>query len=90
MLPKTTEHLYKDFLIEDYFSKDSKKAIAQELIDNADGHFNVFPKDLRNKVKDDLLKRIGDYNNVTLAGFATLLDKLVAIIDGSEPVEYII
>lgn len=84
MLPKTEEHTDIDFLIEDYFSKEKKIELATKHISEASGHFNKFPKDLRQKVKDDLGKNLDSYSPEELSGFQVLLDKLKSILNGDK------
>lgn len=83
-LPKTTEHNELDFVIEDYFSKAKKKAVAQAIIDKSDGVYNDYPKELRENIKKNLEKNITQYTAADFAGFEVLLDKIIAILDGTE------
>lgn len=84
MLPKTVTHNGDDFLIEDYFPNNKKTDIASNLITSANGAFNNFPKDLKQKIKDELSRSINSYIVQDLEGFQTLLDKLKSIISKQE------
>lgn len=84
MLPKIANHNDLDFLIEDYFSIAKKNDVATQFINNANGVFNKFPKDLKQKVKDELSKPSNSYVSQDLEGFQTLLDKLKKIINKQE------
>lgn len=84
MLPKTATHNGDDFLIEDYFPNNKKTDIASNLITSANGAFNNFPKDLKQKIKDELSRSINSYIIQDLEGFQTLLDKLKSIISKQE------
>lgn len=84
MLPKTPGHDEIDFLIEDFYSKEYKNQIAQEKINDANGCFNKFPKDLRGLVKSALKSELKNNSIGELNGFTVLLDKLLDIIDGTE------
>ncbi len=80
MLPKTEFHNYKDFLIEDYFSTDLKKQFAQNKIDEANGIFNLYSKDLKNFIKNQLAKQ--EYHTKeNMVGFKLLLKKIENIIN---------
>lgn len=57
-LPRIDANNDADFLIEDYFKKDFKKAIAQSFLDNVDGTFNLLPNNLKNSVKEELFKNL--------------------------------
>lgn len=85
-LPKTNDHTELDFLIEDYFSREYKKNIAQTIIDNAAGVFNCYPKDLKQTIKNDLSKNLNSYDSSILIGFSVLIHKLRNIIMDSETV----
>lgn len=87
MLPIQPAHNGNDFLIEDYFSNAKKNAIATQCIADANGSFNDFPKDLKQRIKDKLITEIDTYTAADLAGFQTLLDKLKNIIQGTEVFE---
>lgn len=84
MLPKTATHKETDFLIEDYFSIDKKNEVAKKCIENANGAFNSFPKDLRQSIKDELGKNLEAFTKADFEGFQVLIDKLKCIIDGTE------
>ena len=83
-LPKTPRYGANEFVIEDYFSKQTKKAVAQSFIDNTDDGFNSIPKDLRQKVKDKLYADLDTYDKTIMNGFKVLLDKLCMIVNGLE------
>lgn len=83
-LPETLDYPADNFVIEDYFSIDIKRGIAQAKLDNLAGNFNSYPKDFKQHIKDELAKDIEGYNFETMYGFKTLLDKLLAIINGEE------
>jgi len=83
-LPKTAEHTELDFVIEDYFSKAKKKAIALSIINKSDGVYNDYPKELRENIKKALANNIDQYIADDFSGFEVLLDKIIAIIDGYE------
>lgn len=85
MLPKTPEHTYIDFTIEDYFSIEYKKNIAIKKIEESEGFFNKLPKELRQKVKDSLSNQIDEYTANDMEGFSVLLDKILNILNGDEP-----
>ena len=85
-LPKTPGHGRIDFVIEDYFSKQFKKDVAQSFLDSVDGEFNNFTKDLKQSIKDKLYKEMDLYDATVMQGFKVLLDKLLAIINGTEPI----
>lgn len=85
-LPKTQNYSATDFVIEDYFSKEFKKSVAQAFLDNAGDDFNSLPKDLKQKVKDKLASDLDSYDEKTLTGFSILLDKLCDIVNGHEQV----
>jgi len=83
MLPKTAQHNYKDFLIEDYFSIDLKKKIAQDKINEANGVFNLYSKDLKDYIKRELAEE--KYRTAeNMQGFKVLLEKLQDIINDKE------
>lgn len=83
MLPKTARHNYIDFLIEDYFSTNLKKKIAQNKINEANGVFNLYSKDLKDYIKRELAKE--EYHTVkNMQGFKVLLKKLQNIINDKE------
>lgn len=84
MLPKTNDHMEDDFLIEDYFSKEHKEKIASAKVLDAGGHFNKYPKDLRQLLKDTLKSELAGYDKTQLCGFSVLLDKLFDIINETE------
>ena len=84
MLPKTEEHHGTDFTIEDYFSMKYKNDVAVEKIKEAGGCFKKLPKDLRQKVKDELGSRIEEYTAEDMSGFTVLLDKIVNILEDKE------
>ncbi|MCK6649055.1 MAG: hypothetical protein L6Q66_05335, partial [Bacteroidia bacterium] len=63
---------------------DKKNEVAKKCIENANGAFNSFPKDLRQSIKDELGKNIDAYTKTDLAGFQVLIDKLKSIIDETE------
>lgn len=85
-LPKTNDHTEHEFVIEDYFSRAKKRAVAKSIIDLSDGAFNCYPKELRQKIKESLEKDLYNYASVEFTGFAILLDKLLAILDGTETI----
>ncbi len=87
MLPKTSEHCDLDFVIEDYFTKDKKNSVAKKIIEGADGHFNKFTKDLKQKVKEDLRNKLTEYSSTDLQGFSILLDRLLQIFNDDIPQE---
>lgn len=84
-LPKTKGYTFDTFVIEDYFSASLKKAIAQEKLDNAEGNFNGFPKDLKHQIKEQLAKDLPTYTAETMKGFNVLLEKIYQIIMDTEP-----
>jgi ABC-type cobalamin/Fe3+-siderophores transport system ATPase subunit len=84
MLPKSPIHKETDFLIEDYFLVDKKNEVANKFIENANGAFNSFPKDLKQNMKDELVKNLDSYIKEDLIGFQVLIDKLKNIIQGGE------
>lgn len=88
-LPKTPGYGAPEFVIEDYFSKETKKAVAQSFLDNTDDGFNSIPKDLKQKVKDKLDADLDTYDKTIMSGFKVLLDKLCCIINGDETTEEI-
>lgn len=83
-LPKTYGHGRIDFVIEDYFSKQFKKDVAQSFLDSVDGEFNNFTKDLKQSIKDKLSKDMDLYDATVMQGFKVLLDKLLSIINDTE------
>lgn len=85
-LPKTQGHGRVDFVIEDYFSKQLKKDVAQSFLDSVDGEFNNFTKDLKQSIKDKLSKDMNLYDATVMQGFKVLLDKLLSIINGTETI----
>lgn len=85
-LPKVPRFGAPEFVIEDYFSKDYKKSVAQSFLDNSGEGFNSFPKDLKQKVKDKLGEDLGSYDENTMRGFSVLLDKFCRILTGREAV----
>lgn len=86
-LSKTNGYSFDIFVIEDYFSLMLKKSIAQEKLDNLGGHFNGFPKDLKQQIKEQLLNDIETYDAEIMKGFRVLLDKICRIINDEESVE---
>ena len=88
MLPKTTKHNDNDFLIEDYFSTDLKKKIAQDKIDEANGIFNLYSKDLKGYIKKELSKK--EYHTIdNMQGFKVLLAKIQNIIKDKETLKQV-
>ena len=85
-LPKTANYGADDFVIEDYFSQQLKKTIAQEFVDNIKEDLNSLPKDLRQKIKDRLYEDLDRYDKDAMSGFGVLLDKLCSILNGEEQV----
>lgn len=85
-LPRIDANNDADFLIEDYFKKDFKKAIAQSFLDNVDGTFNLLPNNLKNSVKEELFKNLHNYQASDMEGFKVLLDKLLNIFNNRETV----
>ena len=85
-LPKTVWHTADNFVIEDYFSKELKKAIAQSALDQAQGDLSGLPKDLKQKVKSELSENLESYDAETMEGFEVLLDKLCKILNDLEEV----
>ena len=85
-LPKVPRFGAPEFVIEDYFSKDYKKSVAQSFLDNSGEDFNSFPKDLKQKVKDKLGEDLNSYDENTMKGFSVLLDKFCSILTGQEAV----
>ena len=83
MLPKTSTHNYKDFVIEDYFSVDLKKEIAQNNINEANGIFNKYIKNLKQHVKDELAKE-EHHTPESMLNFKILLKKIDDIINERE------
>lgn len=83
-LPKTYGHGSVDFVIEDYFSKQFKKDVAQSFLDSVDGEFNKFTRDLKQSIKEKLAKDMDLYDASVMQGFKVLLDKLISIINGTE------
>ena len=84
-LPKTSGYTFDTFVIEDYFSIALKKEIAQAKLDNVNGDFNGFPRDLKQQIKDQLAKDLPTYTTDVLRGFGVLLDKIYQIIIDTEP-----
>ena len=88
MLPKTTKHNDNVFLIEDYFSTDLKKKIAQDKIDEANGIFNLYSKDLKGYIKKELSKE--EYHTIdNMQGFKVLLAKIQNIIKDKETLKQV-
>lgn len=85
-LPKTPHYSGKDFVIEDYFSVTMKKSIAQTILDNALGDFNGFPSNVKESVKSGLARDLETYDEKSMIGFGTLLDKLCDIVNDKETV----
>lgn len=86
MLPKKIDHEHTDFVIEDYFTKEHKKRIAKEKLDCVSGCFNELPKDLKEITKEQLKKDLNNHTKDDMAGFSTLIDKILSIINESEAV----
>ena len=84
-LPVTEGYTKDTFVIEDYFSNESRKRIALSKLDEVVG-FNDIPKDLKQKVKDDLAKKIESYTKDDMEGFKVLLDKIHNIITDNESI----
>lgn len=84
-LPVTEGYTKDTFVIEDYFSNESRKKIALSKLDKVVG-FNDIPKDLKKIVKDDLAKEIESYTKNDMEGFKVLLDKIYDIINNIETV----
>ena len=84
MLPKTEEHTAQDFVIEDYFSKEYKKNIAIGKITCLSGCFNEFPKDIKEKTKEQLKSDLMKHTKEEMGGFSILLDKIINIIEEKE------
>ena len=87
MLPKTSKHYDVDFTIEDYFSIEYKKKIAQQKIEETGGYFKKLPRDLRQNVKDTLGNQIDQYTADDMEGFSVLIDKILNIVNEREIVE---
>ena len=85
-LPKSANYGADDFLIEDYFPLQLKKAIAQECVDNLKEDLNSLPKDLRQRIKDRLYNDLSSYGKDVMSGFCVLLDKLCSILNEEEQV----
>lgn len=85
-LPKLPGLSGADFVIEDYFPVSLKKSLAQATLDNALGDFNGFPSNVKESVKSGLARDLEMYDEKTMSGFGTLLDKLCDIINDKEPV----
>ena len=84
-LPVTEGYTKDTFVIEDYFSNESRKRIALSKLDEVVG-FNDIPKDLKKSVKDDLAKKIESYTKEDMEGFKVLLDKIHNIITDNESI----
>lgn len=84
-LPVTEGYTKDTFVIEDYFSNESRKSIALSKLNEVVG-FNDIPKDLKKSVKDDLAKNILSYTKEDMEGFKVLLDKIYDIINNIEPI----
>lgn len=79
MLPKTAEHTYIDFMIEDYFSKTYKASIINAKIAEAEGQMNAYKKEYpKDFLKASLAAkdRFDAYTKDNLAGFKILLDRI--------------
>lgn len=82
MLPKLSVHSEIDFLIEDYFPIELKKTIAHSITEQGQGFFNKYTKDLKQAIKNELVKT--DQTKENYEGFRVLLDKIKEIIDGND------
>jgi len=85
MIPhKDTANQGGDFLIEDYFSKQSMRDLTKQYIDNHFGDdrpFKQFPK-VKEKLKTELLpNHCENCNPADMVDFKLLLDKLQEIVD---------
>jgi hypothetical protein len=93
MLPKTSEHNYIDFLIEDYFTKEYKTEIITKVITEADGHMNAYgAKDgIKAYIKNSLNSEpsFEKYTKDDLLGFEILLNMILKIIENKAEVELI-
>lgn len=87
MLPITDGHTAKDFVIEDYFSKEHKKRIAIDKIECLTGYFNEFPRDIKENTKAQLKSDLNKHTKEEIAGFSILLDKIINIIEETEELE---
>ncbi len=74
------------FLIEDCFSNDLRKDIAQKCINETNGIFNKYTKDLKGHIKT-ILSRPEYHTPENMSGFKNLLIKIQNIIKGLEPLE---
>lgn len=74
------------FLIEDCFSNDLRKDIAQNCINETNGIFNKYTKDLKGHIKT-ILSRPEYHTSENMLGFKNLLIKIQNIIEGLEPLE---
>lgn len=83
-LPVTDDCESDIFVIEDYFSNERKREIAQAKLDSLDGSFNGFPKDLKQLIKEQLARDLGSCTPEMMRGFEVLLDKLCKIIKDEE------
>ncbi len=89
MLPVKARFTSSDFVIEDYFSEDLKKTLAQQELDNSTGEFNNLPGDIKKTVKKRLADGLDGYDVEQLSGFSVLLDKLIKIVDETEAFFYV-
>lgn len=89
MLPKSEGHSHIDFMIEDYFPKEHKMKIIEDMNRDADGQMNKYPKDNREYLKKNLAstESFVSYTPSIISGFGVLLDVLVDIIDGAYAID---
>lgn len=81
MLPKTQGHQSNEFLIEDYFSSDAKKACIEDSFNNISTEFCKIPTNFQKTVKSKLRKTIDCHTPECMAGFRVLLETIKNIIN---------
>lgn len=90
MLPKTDEHNFTDFLIEDYFPQELKTKIIINRIEDGYGQLNAYddvgsPKKYIKRIIGE--KAFKEYTKDEFCGFKVLLDRIIGIIDGTAETE---